>query len=198
MYKIYANEKELIFAKPAEKSAITTKKGPINYKSISSKEELLSEINGNHDLIFFSDDPEQALNDFSKDYIQIEAAGGLVRNMAGAYLFIFRRGKWDLPKGKLDPGETIEEAAVREVQEECGIRHLQLGKKLCETFHIYQEKKKQYLKRSYWFEMQTEEAALVPQTEEDITDIRWIAKEDFAQVKANTFASILDVLIFAS
>ncbi len=120
------------------------------------------------------------------------------RIIYGSYLFIFRRGKWDLPKGKLDPGETIEEAAVREVQEECGIHHLQLGKKLCETFHIYYEKKKQYLKHSYWFAMQTEERKLAPQTEEDITDIRWIAKEDFALVKANTFPSILDVLIFAS
>ncbi|MDQ3046172.1 MAG: NUDIX domain-containing protein [Bacteroidota bacterium] len=126
----------------------------------------------------------------------VSAAGGLVRNKNGNWLFIFRNGKWDLPKGKIEKNEGKKEAAVREVEEECGISGLIVIRKLPETHHIYEINDKKILKPTYWYEMEcSDDSALVPQTEEGITDVRWIASADLAGVKENTFGSILDVMM---
>ena len=123
------------------------------------------------------------------------AAGGLVINERGAVLFMFRRGKWDLPKGKLDPGETLEECALREVEEETGVGKLELRKFLLQTLHEYEELGKVIQKKTHWFLMTTtSHQSLVPQTEEDITDLQWIAQDDFDVVLRNTYPAIVEVL----
>lgn len=125
----------------------------------------------------------------------IEAAGGLVKNDNGEYLVIFRRGKWDLPKGKIDEGEKKKDAAVREVEEECGIKVKKLGDKIGKTYHIYVYKGDLVLKRTHWYHMtSTGNKKLVPQLEEDITEAIWIKHENFGKILNNTFPLIKEVL----
>ncbi len=127
--------------------------------------------------------------------IVIQAGGGLVENEKGEILFMFRRGKWDLPKGKLDPGETLEQCALREVEEETGVNGLKVVRFLLVTEHAYEERGKSILKESHWWLMRaSSQQTLVPQTEEDISELRWLAKKDFNIVLANTYPAILEVL----
>jgi ADP-ribose pyrophosphatase YjhB (NUDIX family) len=128
---------------------------------------------------------------------KIIAAGGLVTNTDENILMIFRRGKWDLPKGKLDKGETIEECAVREVEEETGLKNIILGDFLLVTEHQYFDQwiKEDVLKKSHWYKMNiTDEQKLVPQTEEDITEIKWVNKDELAKCLLNTYPSIIEVI----
>ena len=127
----------------------------------------------------------------------IIAAGGIVMNPNQEILWIFRRGFWDLPKGKLDPNETIEACAIREVMEETGISHLILGKLIFTTTHQYHDKylKKEVEKTTYWYAMTTDLIQEgIPQTEEDIEAIAWVKKEDIAPYLANTYDTIKAVM----
>jgi 8-oxo-dGTP pyrophosphatase MutT (NUDIX family) len=125
----------------------------------------------------------------------IQAGGGLVENEKGEFLFMFRRGKWDLPKGKLDPGESLESCAIREVEEETGIRAIELKKFLLITEHAYTERGVALLKETHWWLMKTNgNQPLVPQTEEDITELRWIGRRDLKMVLQNTYPGIIEVL----
>jgi len=125
----------------------------------------------------------------------IKAAGGLVSDGSNQYLFIFRNGKWDLPKGKLDSGETAKIAAVREVEEECGIQINKVGQKICNTYHIYEMNNEPVLKKSSWYRMiALNQQKLIPQLEEGITDARWLAPGDFMMIKQNTYPLIRDLL----
>jgi 8-oxo-dGTP pyrophosphatase MutT (NUDIX family) len=130
-----------------------------------------------------------------KNKVFIQAGGGLVENEKGEILFMFRKGKWDLPKGKLDPGESLEACALREVAEETGIGRLELKQFLLVTEHEYMEKGLPILKETHWYLMKSDShQMLIPQTEEDITELRWIAPTDFNIVKRNTYPAILDVM----
>ena len=127
----------------------------------------------------------------------IKAGGGLVRNGEGELLLIFRRGKWDLPKGKLDEGETIEACALREVEEETGVKHLALGELMSVTWHEYIDKwvGEDVIKETHWFKMDVAGVpALVPQTEEDITAIEWTKKSDLPKRMEQSYITIIDVL----
>ncbi|HLW50088.1 MAG TPA: NUDIX domain-containing protein [Sphingobacteriaceae bacterium] len=125
----------------------------------------------------------------------IKAAGGIVKNGKGEYLFIFRLGKWDLPKGKVDEREKVAEAAVREVEEECGIKIHYRGMHLTNTFHLYQLKGELVMKKTKWYEMGINGSPkLTPQKEEDITKAVWLDSEDFDKVRKNTYPLIMDLL----
>ena len=127
--------------------------------------------------------------------IKIIAAGGIVENENKEILLIFRRGKWDLPKGKLDEGETIEECAVREVEEETGLRSIQQGELIEVTLHNYLEKGTEIEKETYWYAMKVEgEQKLVAQTEEDIEDIKWVKESELPVYLANTYNNIIDII----
>lgn len=135
-------------------------------------------------------DVEQAWKDFKKLHKWVAAAGGAVWN-GDKLLCIYRRGSWDLPKGKIDEGETIAEAAVREVQEETGIQQIILGEELPTTYHTYRTKKnKRVLKPTYWFMMETSEKELVPQAEEDIEKAEWVAKAELQNLKNGMYRSL--------
>lgn len=126
---------------------------------------------------------------------KITAAGGIVKNGKGEYLFIFRLGKWDLPKGKVDKGEKIKKAAVREVEEECGIHVDYRGKKLTTTYHLYTIKNELVVKKTVWYEMGVNgKPKLIPQQEEDITKAIWLKRQDLDQVRENTYPLIHDLL----
>lgn len=126
---------------------------------------------------------------------KIIAAGGIVENEDKKILLIFRRGKWDLPKGKLDEGETIEECAVREVEEETGLRSIQQGELIEVTLHNYIEKGTEIEKETYWYAMKVEgEQNLVAQTEEGIEDIKWVKESELPVYLANTYNNIIDII----
>lgn len=127
--------------------------------------------------------------------VKIIAGGGIVKNEEDKILFQYRRGKWDLPKGKLDEGETIEQCAVREVEEETGLQNIQLGKLIGVTHHYYKENGKEIEKETHWFYMQVSgDQKLTPQLEEDILELRWVAKGEVEDYLANTFTNIVEIL----
>ena len=149
-----------------------------------------------HAGIFLHKDFDQLKKAFWKKFVIIKAGGGLVFNEKKEMLFIFRHGKWDLPKGKLDEGETIEQCAVREVEEETGLKNIDLKKNIIITYHTYDEGGKHILKESYWFEMHVSGAQkLIPQTTEDINEAKWVKKKNVEELMKNTFPSIKDVLL---
>jgi len=126
---------------------------------------------------------------------RIDAAGGIVRNEKGEILFIFRLGKWDLPKGKLNTGETPENGAIREVREETGLHHMEIIRSLPPTFHIYQRKGRTILKRTWWFEMSADsEQPLFPEAKEDISEAVWVGLDKRSEVVGNTYGSIRELL----
>lgn len=135
---------------------------------------------------------------FRKELVYLEAAGGLVQNPAGEILFIFRHGKWDLPKGKPEKGESTEETAIREVEEETGVSRLRIISHLPSTWHIYEIDNQKYaLKRSYWFQMIANRWEKIRiQTEEDITAATWIKMPIPHHILDNAFLSIQELVIY--
>ena len=147
------------------------------------------------EVIILVEDIEKAKVDFFKNFTCIEAAGGIVQNENKDLLFIFRRGKWDLPKGKLENDETPEICAAREIEEETGVKNLILKHKIGETYHIYEENKTMILKTSHWFYfISNEEQHTIAQTEEDISEVKWIHTRNIKEPMANTYQNIKDIL----
>ena len=169
----------------------------IDELSTAAINSLLHEIEKKqfHAGIILHENFQKLKKDFFKHFKLVKAGGGLVKNKEGEVLLIFRRGKWDLPKGKLDDNETLIECALREVKEETGLTQIKAGKEIDITYHTYIEFGKHILKESHWYLMlwKTIET-LVPQVEEDITDIRWVKKQDLKNYLNNTFSAIVAVL----
>jgi 8-oxo-dGTP pyrophosphatase MutT (NUDIX family) len=139
--------------------------------------------------------PDWERNFFSL-FKTVEAAGGVVRNEKDELLFIFRFGKWDLPKGKFSgPGETPEQAALREVREETGLRKIRVSRDLSPTYHIYYEKGIRILKKTQWYEMTASSARpLKAQAEEGIEKIRWVPRDKLDRILDNTYASLKELI----
>ncbi len=198
MYKVFINDKEIFLKKNINK--ISERDKNFSYRHIS-KNSLLSEIkqfiHGNKkQILIYSKDFKKLEKDFFSLFKLIDAAGGLVKNNGNKFLFIFRRGKWDLPKGKTEKNESLPETAVREVKEECGISNLKITRALPDTYHIYFLENDMILKQTHWFEMACPEyTKLIPQTEEDITCIRWFDRKEIKkEVLPNTHKSINSLL----
>lgn len=137
---------------------------------------------------------KELLQKFS-DHKFIEAAGGIVKR-GNQFLFIKRHGLWDIPKGKLESGEKVKDAAVREIEEECGLVAPQIVDHLIDTWHTYAHKGKNVLKKTYWYVLDEGEKImeLVPQLEENISEVRYFSLNELDTVKANTYGSILEVI----
>ena len=168
----------------------------INEQPSFSVEAILKAINKNKkEVIILVADIEKAKGDFFKNFTCIEAAGGIVQNKNKELLFIFRRGKWDLPKGKLEENETIEICAAREIEEETGVTNLILKHKIGETYHIYEENKTMILKTSHWFYfISNGQQHTKAQTEEDISEVKWVQTRNIKEPMANTYQNIKDIL----
>ena len=139
----------------------------------------------------FSNEYEFILNMFKKKYPEIIAAGGKVTNNKSEILFIYRNKKWDLPKGKAEKNEIISETALREVEEETGIKNLSIIKPLDKTYHIFKRGGKNYLKSTYWFEMKSDfNGKFKPQKKEGITRVEWIGIENLSSILAKSYANI--------
>ncbi|MCL2412816.1 MAG: NUDIX domain-containing protein [Bacteroidales bacterium] len=147
-------------------------------------------------IIFYNDTPitldQTSYKLLKKAFKNEKAGGGLVKNSKGEFLLIFRRGKWDLPKGKPDADETIEACAIREVQEETGVSNLKIVKKMPRTYHLFVDAKNEIvLKKCDWFEMETsDESPLKPEFEEDISEAIWVSQENIESLKPLMFSTI--------
>ena len=194
-YRIYCNEKVILITESELKNAES-------YEQIDAQmfelKIIYTWILAHHSKSFYIVCPDAKL--YLKNIIAgitlIEAAGGLVENEKGDYLFIYRNDKWDLPKGKIEKDEKTKVAAVREVEEECGIIVSKLGDKICKTYHAYISRGEVVLKKTHWYAMKYKgKDKLKPQIEEGITDVRWFRKGHIDAIIQNTFPSILDVLV---
>lgn len=146
-------------------------------------------------ITLYSNDMEQLWADFRDHYKLIRAAGGLVRNEFEEILFIFRLQTWDLPKGKMEPKEEKDAAALREVTEETGVQDLELLDRITITYHTYRNRKdKRVLKQTFWYKMRAPKQELVPQTEESIETAVWMPLEEFFAEERVVYNNILDVL----
>lgn len=198
MYKTFINDKELIIASKKEVKDLKCDV-LVEYENKKILSDVILKIESASDnkkvICVHGKSIRLIWKDFCSRYTIIKAGGGVVKNEKNEILFIFRRGKWDLPKGKLEKNETIKKCAIREVEEECGISGLKISKALPSTYHTYFIKDTPILKRSYWFEMTAPgKQALIPQTEEDITDIKWIKPKEVKNILKNTYSSIVEVL----
>ncbi|HEX6172150.1 MAG TPA: NUDIX hydrolase [Chitinophagaceae bacterium] len=148
-----------------------------------------------HAGVFFHKDLKELKDAFFKKFTLVKAAGGFVLNENNEVLMMFRRGKWDLPKGKMDKKETFEECAIRETEEETGLKDIKLISPLITSYHTYHEGSRYVLKETKWFTMNISgEQKLVPQATEQITKLEWVKKNDLKKYLQNSFPSVMDVL----
>lgn len=193
MYRIYINETALIISE-------FVPEGLLDFQNIDPQTFVFRDFykqakkSGAKICLILVDNARDYFRKMRKGYQVIKAAGGLVANPDQAYLFIFRKGKWDLPKGKLDEGEKTRVAAVREVEEECGIKVGRILEKLTNTWHVYEERGQVIFKKTNWYHMEAPEQKLIPQLEEDITDARWMSKGDFDLIQKNTYPTINNII----
>lgn len=198
MYKVFVNNFPVFLASANETINI---KGPfvdINCESKSDAKKIIHKhilANGTKTIVARHSDLEQLWKFFYNDYVPVKAAGGLVLNENNEMLFIFRNGKWDLPKGKIDPGEDEETAAIREVNEECGLSGHKIVSKILNTYHTYPFDNSLAIKTTAWFLMKVKNVkSLKPQLEEGITDVCWKSSKEIPEILKNTYGSIEDVL----
>ena len=148
-----------------------------------------------HAGVFFHKDLDELKTMFFKKFTPVKAAGGFVLNENKEVLMMFRRGKWDLPKGKMDKKETFEECAIRETEEETGLKNITLISPLITTYHTYHEGTRYILKETKWFRMKVNgKQNLIPQAEEQITKLEWVEKNNLKNYVQNSFPSVKDVL----
>jgi ADP-ribose pyrophosphatase YjhB (NUDIX family) len=199
MLEIFIQDKSIFI--PTSDKDIAQLLNPISVNSKKDIENIFQKfLHSSEKFIYLTSDKIKLLPDlFYSNFKIVEAAGGLVRNKEGNYLFIFRNGFWDLPKGKLEKGEKIDVCAIREVEEECKISGLKIIRNLPTTYHMYELLHKKWaIKICYWYEMQTEDTSTpVPQTEEGITQAVWLNNNEIAKVKSNTYPSILQLINYA-
>lgn len=188
MYKVFVNESPLILTNQQPDNSLgnvfTLDDNAIYYAITSLAKNLL-------DTAYIFEPGNDILDKFSSKIPMIVAAGGLVKNSKGKVLFIFREGKWDLPKGKLDKGESMEDAAVREVEEETGVKHLKVERYLQTTYHIFKRGGRFKLKKVIWFEMSTNyDGELMPQANEGITKVKWKGQKKTKKALTNSYRTI--------
>jgi 8-oxo-dGTP pyrophosphatase MutT (NUDIX family) len=202
MYKIHINNIPLtiVSGKDGEDYNKAMKQGSLVAPFPGKKKFLLHYIdllekNVDHPgVVLVASDIDDAIQVMESLFEPIKAAGGLVYNPDGKLLFIKRRGVWDLPKGKIEEGETIKEAALREVEEETNLSDLDIVEELPVTRHTYKEKSTRLLKRTYWYKMSSEGKNAAPEIEEDITEVRWMDPENFLQEDYDTYRTLIELL----
>jgi len=188
MYKVFIENKPVFFEinPNSQEEQLTIEEIKIGLNNFLTSDFTELYIDLKSETVFF---------DVFDDHKLIEAAGGLVQNK-NKYLFIKRLGVWDIPKGKLEKGESPENGAVREIVEECGIDTPKIKNHLLDTWHTYEMKGKKYLKKTYWYLLKSggKDKDIKPQEEEDITEAIYLPKKAFDIIKKNTYESIKDVL----
>ena len=198
MYKVFFNDRTVILTDDFIKNFQSRDGLFYKYRNEEELDELIDfyrNLKKIDTLFIFHHDIEELRHVFRSCFHCIDAAGGLIRNGHGQLLIMRRRGKWDLPKGKLDRDENPRQAALREAKEECGLKDLRIRDQLLSTYHAYTLGEKHILKKTYWYDMvYAGTGEPVPETREDITEIRWFSQHELAEVCSDTYPSVLDVL----
>ena len=199
MYKVFINDKPLVIAGSDEQTGIWAELPEKAFSGLEQLLELKKELEPDGQALGFvvrTADPEQAWDQWMNAHKLVRAAGGLVSNAKGSTLMIFRLNRWDLPKGKVEKGESVDQAALREVEEECGISQLKLGSLLLTTYHTYTHKGKAVLKETFWYRMVSSDPKHpVPQQEEGISKVEWMNSESLQNAMHNTWQTIRDVVL---
>jgi ADP-ribose pyrophosphatase YjhB (NUDIX family) len=195
MYKVFIDHRPVLFISKEELStkyrAIFWDGSNLTFKKV---EKQLVDIDIDNPLQVVCEDVKAAYKSCFKDFKKITAGGGIVESEHG-FLLIKRKGMWDLPKGKKDKGEKIEQTAIREIEEECGINGPTINQFICKTIHSYSYKNKPVLKKTHWFHMNySGNEELIPQSEEGITKVGWKSYEKMMSIRGKTFGSINEVL----
>ena len=188
-YKVFINTKlmTLTTSLPKSKKALVL---PLAATSFQTILQVLKETKAKK-IYLIGDAPDTLMNIFKSKLPVVQAGGGLVQNENGKMLFIFRKGKWDLPKGKIDKGETLEKGAKREVKEETGVKKLQLNGLAGVTYHVFKRNGNYQLKETHWFHMTTTYTGkLKPELQEDITKAKWKGPKKMAKALENSYGNI--------
>jgi len=189
MHKIFVSDKPIILTTEIEKET--------NFKNYLLKTVKLGTViralnrTALQEARLIHKNKKKLLKKFLKKLPNVIAGGGKVYNDNDEILFIFRNGKWDLPKGKAEAGETIDQTAIREVEEETGVEGLKITKPLEMTYHIFKRNGRYRIKITYWFEMKTSYTGkLTAQEKEGITKVAWLNKEQTQEALKNSYANI--------
>lgn len=189
MHTIYVGNKPIILTSNFEKET-NHKTFLLRTVNIGKVIKLLNQTNLAA-VHLYDRDSENLLKRFLKLLPNTVAGGGKVFNEANEVLFIYRNDKWDLPKGRAEARESIEETAIREVEEETGVEGLKISKPLQTTYHIFKRNGKHRIKVTYWFEMTTSyKGKLKPQIKEGITKVQWLNKKESRQALEQSYANI--------
>lgn len=189
MYRIFVGDKPIILTTVVEKET-----GFKNYllNTVNIKK-VIRKLNNSSlkEVRLIHKKEDKLLKKFLKKLPNVVAGGGKVYNDKGDILFIYRNDKWDLPKGKIERKETIEDTAIREVEEETGVKNLKIVKPLDTTYHIFKRNGRYKIKITYWFEMTTNfNGNLYAQENEGITKVAWLNKEQICEALENSYANI--------
>ena len=189
MYKVFVNDIPIILSTERDMGE--------KYISFPLKEvklkRIIKKINKGKLLYvnLYHDKKEKLLKHLFKKLPVVTAGGGMVLNSSNEVLFIFRNGRWDLPKGKVEKNESIEAGALREVEEETGVKNLKISKFLQTTYHIFQRKGRYRLKVTYWYEMTTDYTGeLIPEEKEGIKKVKWKNMEKAQKALKKSYANI--------
>lgn len=198
MYKVFFNSRTIILDDKSPDFQKRKEDCIISLKDMSDlKPRLLNWLSSEREdnICIWHSDLDKLMNTFSACFTLIPASGGLVKNSKGEDLIIFRRGVWDLPKGKAEPGESEEQTALREVKEECHLKKLTIKRFLLNTYHIYFLNEQPVLKRTKWYEMKYEgKKDPRPQRKEEITDTKWLPFSQLSLISGNTFPNVIEVI----
>lgn len=191
MYKVFINKFSIILT---SKNKSLSQENSFLLSSITLNE-ILKKVRKHKKIFLYHPKKSELLKVFKSKIKVIFASGGIVKNDNNQILFIYRRGKWDLPKGKAEKGESIRETAVREVIEETGIEKLKIDKYFSNTFHIVRNNKKYFLKETSWFLMSSNfKGKLKPQLNEGIKSVKWKTFDDAKKIKKKTYGNISIIL----
>lgn len=189
MYKVFVNDIPIILSTEKEPGGNVTS-FPI--KEVKFKRIIKKISKGKlSDVHLYHPKEEKLLKHLMKKLPVVTAAGGMVLNAQDDVLFIFRNGRWDLPKGKIEKKESLEEGAIREVEEETGVKNLIITRFLDKTYHVFQRKGKYKLKVTYWYEMRTDYSGeLVPEEKEGIMKVKWKNRQKAQKALQKSYANI--------
>lgn len=189
MYKVFVNDRSLFLTNEVQKE---TDFQIFLLESIDIKKLIVKMYqNKIHNVFLYHPDEKLIMKTLKAKIPVVKAGGGLVYNAKGEILFIFRNGKWDLPKGGTEKNETMEETAMREVEEETGVSGLSISKKLQKTYHVFKRNGRYKLKQTYWYEMQSNFDGIPEgQAEEGIERVEWINPNDVHKVLENSYENI--------
>ena len=189
MYKVFVNDKPLFLTNQVEKE---TDFKLFLLESVDIEQLIIRMFNNKVKKAFlYHPDEKETLKKLKEKIPVAKAGGGLVYNKKGEVLFIFRNGKWDLPKGGIEKGEGIEDAAIREVEEETGVKNLKITQKLQKTYHVFKRNGSYKLKVTHWYEMKTDyKGKLQGQENEGIEKVAWLNPDEIKEALTNSYENI--------